>query len=272
MVANFSPAYSKGTTPSPLSSLHSSLEESYSPPYSAHHHHHTFSGAGSVEATPLCFGDHMTSETTTPHLQPLGGGGELHYVDCQAPPTATPTCGGGGDPFANQMFADNMGAGAGTLPNQSIQLHTTFIPNANSSSNLTGYSESVSLPPLLPGGGPPAEEPMPLPGVIGNGNNMAEIFGAGFAPEATTPHVWQLHTAAGRNVTNARQRYSGATPISGHTHQNHDAVATTKVGVSAGRVTSSGGRRGPDGVECDASNSISQWSQWLKGGAPAPVC
>ena len=122
-------------------------------------------------------------------------------------------------------------------PNQSVKLHATFIPNGNSTSSLAGFSENIPNP---------------------DGPNMMDVFSLSeteFAQKnipslaLAPPHVRQsvIHTA--------RQRYSSSIPV-GHVGSG---------GVASGHVIE-------HGADTKASDSISQWSQWLKGSAPAPVC
>lgn len=206
--ANFSPSCSK-STPSPQSSCE----------YQTHCDDSTFSPYSSSVATPIC--DPMLPSSTPfqPHVS-------VQSVNQYANQQATPTTRG--------MFAYGMMGLPPNGPGKSIEVQATFIPNGNSTSNLTGYSESFSLPMRAD-----------LTDVFGlNGPGFAQKPSLTHAP----PHIRQ------NVIHNARQRYSGAAPASGH--------PSSGGGVAMGHVT--------DGA--DADSSISQWSQWLKGSAPAPVC
>lgn len=65
-------------------------------------------------------------------------------------------------------------------------------------------------------------------------------------------------------IHSARQRYMGAVPLAGQGH----GMASGTGGVAGGHVI---GHVVSDDNADLASESISQWSQWLKGNAPAPV-
>jgi hypothetical protein len=196
--SNFSPPYSKGT-PSPQSSC-GYQGDSFSP-YSS-------------TATPL--NDHVLPKSTVSHLpvQPMN-------LYTNQPPVANSIATKIGPPPQNK---------------QAVEVRATFIPNGNSTSNLSGYTESVSLP-MCP--------------------DVADVFslsGTEFAQKAVPPSLAQAPPHVRQSVIqNTRQRYSGSTPSAG-THTASSTVEFSHRGVS------------------DADSSISQWSQWLKGNAPAPVC
>ena len=207
-----SPPYSKGT-PSPQSSC-SFQNDSYSP-YSS-------------TATPLC--DQMIPNSTPsqiPPQQPMN-----QYVNQQTTPTTTPMSKG---MFVNSI-ASMIGPPPQNIPGPSLEVTTTFIPNGNSSSNLSRYSESVSMP---------------------MGPEMSDLFnlsGVDFSQKAILPSLTHAPPHVRQTVIqNTRQRYSGATP------------------TAAGRAPSATMVLGHANAS-DADSSISQWSQWLKGSAPAPVC
>lgn len=190
--SNFSPAYSKGT-PSPQSSC-GYQNDSYSP----------------YSSTPI--GDHMIPSSAPPQSM-------NQYVNQQTTPT-------------NTIFANGIASIIGPphdVPEQSMEVRATFIPNGNSTSNLTGYSENICVP---------------------MGSDMIDVCLSGpqFTQRMAVPSLTHAPSRVRQSVIqNTRQRYSGATPTSG--------------GLAMGHVT-----RHPD-----ADSSISQWSQWLKGSAPAPV-
>lgn len=214
--SNFSPSYSKGT-PSPQSSC--GYQNAYEDNFS-------------TAATPIS--DHMipNSASSQTHM-PLN-----QYVNQQATPITTP--------MSKGMFTNGITSNIGppqAMPGQSLEVRTTFIPNGNATSNLTGYSESNSLP---------------------MESGLTDMFGLS-GPEFTQrpmqslthapPHVRQSV------IHSARQRYSGATPTSGRPPPGSS--------VALGHVTEYI-QAAPSST--DADSSISQWSQWLKGSAPAPVC
>lgn len=217
---NFSPSNSKGT-PSPQSSCS----------YQTHYEDHT-SPYSSV-ATPIC--DPMLP-CSTPFQPHMPGQSMNQYANQQATPTTTP--------LSNGMFANSIASNIGpppSVPGQSIEVRTTFIPNGNSTSNLTGYSESISVP---------------------MDSDLSDLFGISgpeFAPKPSLthapPHVRQSV------IHSARQRYSSATPASGH--------PSSGGGVAVGGHVTEHVAQPRAGT--DADSSISQWSQWLKGSAPAPV-
>lgn len=128
-----------------------------------------------------------------------------------------------------------------STPSPSLELRATFVPNGNATSSLSGYSEAYSVPV-----GPDMTNMLGL--------SEAELVQKSI-PSLTQapPHIRQTI------VHNTRQRYAGPIPT-GHT-------PSSSGGVVGGHMTVG---RGGD-VE-SASDSISQWSQWLKGSAPAPVC
>ena len=123
-----------------------------------------------------------------------------------------------------------------STPSPSVELRATFIPNGNATSSVPGYSESYSVP---------------MSDVTSVFAMSESEFVQKSIPSLTQapPHVRQSV------IHSARQRYSGAIPAS------HAPSA-------GGHVP---GGRGTNG-DADSADSISQWSQWLKGSAPAPVC
>ncbi len=220
--SNFSPQ----GTPSPLSSCQGYCEDS---PYS-------------TGATPTS--DHMISSSA--HLQ----SSTCHYISQEAMPTSTLV--------SKDTFSNGIAAGISAIPGQPMELCATFIPNGNSTSNIPGYTESISLP---------------------VSSDRANVFGLGGAEFAQIPMLSLSHAPSQVRqsvIHNARQRYSGATPTSaghpggvavGHVAervQRYSGVTPTSAGgVAIGHVTAH--------VQA-ADDSISQWSQWLKESVPPPVC
>lgn len=223
---NFSDPYNGSPSPQ---SYKSSFEGSYSPPYST-----------SSTATPHY--DHMMQNPapSQPHVLP-------NYIAQQqaAPTNHTSSVMSKGMFVANSAVSGHVMTPGGHMtsissqgaPNQSVKLHMTFIPNGNSTSNLTSFSENVPIPT-----GPDMMDVFSL--------NETEFAQKNIPSLALAPsHVRQsvIHTA--------RQRYSSSIPA-GHVGSG---------GVASGHVIE-------HGADAKASDSISQWSQWLKGSAPAPVC
>ena len=70
-------------------------------------------------------------------------------------------------------------------------------------------------------------------------------------------------------IAETRARYSGTAPNNGGLHVTRDG-SQKEVGCMRGRIQRPAGSH--DSYTEAASQSISQWSQWLKSGAPEPVC
>ncbi len=238
------PHYSTNGTPSPLTFQSSSCMESYSPPYS------------STSATPSY--DHMIP-SSTPSQLPLLPQSVDPFMNQQTTPTMNHHHHhhvGGGPMPRKQMFAtsSHMTSRGGHMtnlnslsstPSPSMEVRATFVPNANSTSNLTGYIESYSVP---------------MTGT--NMSNMFAMSDAEFSHKAI-PSFAQAPPNVKQNIISARQRYSGAAPT-GHAPSG---AATISSHVVAGHHV-----RGSANNGGNADDSISQWTQWLQGSAPAPVC
>ena len=128
-----------------------------------------------------------------------------------------------------------------STPSPSMELQTTFIPNGNSTSNFTDLSDIINIP---------------LNVDMTTFNEFAHL------PPTTTHSLTQAPPHVRQSViNNTRARYSGAIPTGGNLggveQQGHVIRHFHGTGTSS---------------EVDESNRISQWSQWLKGSAPAPVC
>lgn len=142
------------------------------------------------------------------------------------------------------------------FPNSSIELQTTYIPNGNSTSNvLGGGHEFFDLPPLS------MEEMMsPLTHQSSNVKTLPSLVEA-------PPHVRQSI------VNSTRQRYAGAFPAR---NQFGESVGSTTGHVTGHVMRSSMGSSNSSsvsGMSMSEADSVLQWSQWLKKGAPpAPVC
>lgn len=241
---NVSPShYSSNGTPSPYQN--SCLEQSYSPPYS------------STSATPSF--DPMLPNSSSSEL-PLLPESVEQFMNQQTAPTVhhQPI----GDPLSRKQMAFNgshMTSRGGHMthlnslsstPSPSMEVQATFIPNANSTSNLTGYTESFSVP------------------LSTDMNMLGMADAANFTRKSAIPSLAQAPPQIRQNViSSARQRYSGIAP-SGHVPLG----GTTVTGhvVAGHHVRGGGGGSGRPGGNAD--DSISQWTQWLQGSAPAPVC